>query len=312
MNAFDTAYRHFYSFCGKTIDAKDFDYLCVPLQMSVKSVSFRLYSELDPSSCEEPFCRFLRRRNMLRYAEEVLEPGTGLRGDSRPAGSRRSGRMADDPIAVDRALPRQEARDDLTPFRRRFDYALSGLTPGNIRDLLAETDKKLEITPETRALRNRLLEFDTGSEQPGTDGQKNRLCHLGLAYERGHLTTVKYYFTFRRSNMMNRLRGQISEEYDHLLERAVTLSQDSGADFWMAGLDTGQAGCKYKIYLRHFPGLQLSDKQVVHCGDEILRGQLAEIQDWYREHPEFWFVGIALGSDQEGRNTVNLYFSGAD
>ncbi len=204
--------------------------------------------------------------------------------------------------------------------RERFDYALCNRNHRNISSLLAETDRIFPIESEVRMLRDKLLKHGRLAEAYGCFVKKENesihrkdreiwLCHLGLAYENGKLNTVKYYFSSQSQELFQQLHGQISTEYDALLEHADFVRKNTGAAFWMVGLDTGKQDVKCKIYLRRYKDLQLPVESPFFSDGDTLSRTLFRVRDWYRMHPEVWFEGTAFGLEPCGRRSLNLYFT---
>ncbi len=276
MNALEDAYEQLSRSYAMLIGKKDYDYLCLSCKENTPELTLRLYHEADPSSFTEPFYDFLIRRDMLRYAESILE----------------------------------EAREPFPSENKpkRFDYALCNRSEKNISSLLTETDRAFPIESDARLIRDRILKH-------GSDGslfeahEEIWLCHLGLAYENGSLNTVKYYFTSQNQELFQQLRGRVCAEYDTLLEYADLVRKDIDAVFWMVGLDTGKEGLKYKIYLRRYKDLYLPTEASYFSGRGEMSRTLFRIRDWYKKHPELWFEGTAFGLESSGRCSLNLYFA---
>lgn len=295
MNTIETEYKQFYNSYQHILSSGDYDYLCLHLNVSRGNWAFRLYRETDPSSCEESFCHYLLERKMLRYAETVLDSGADTPNIFGPQGT-----------------------------MVRYDYALSRRTPENIQALLAEIDSVFQIGDESKRLRTRLSvsdhnmgNIDSGSRgqigaDPETGSTESWLYHLGLAYKGSELDTVKYYFTSHDPAVLDMLSGKISMQFDSLLEHAAALVKKDGAQFWMAGLDTGRDTCKCKIYLKHFRSFSSLAGTLREYYEENIQRLFQEILDWSQAHPELWFAGIALGLDLAGDSTVNLYFTSSD
>lgn len=214
---------------------------------------------------------------------------------------------------------RLETVDDTRKtWNGRYDIALYNRNNKNMCWLLNEIKSKADFISPYEEIINHISSMKV-AENP--DYQYSALYHLGILEKDERIQALKLYFTARYENIpdyhsknftyhdkeyLDFLGNCGLDSFSVLKGMACDMLECCGGHLWMAGIDISGNGIgKCKIYLKKMSNIY---EYLKTAFNGIYRDKAEQIAIWNSKNPDFAIMGVAIGIDESGIPSLNLYF----
>ncbi|MDE6086883.1 MAG: hypothetical protein K2G25_00670 [Oscillospiraceae bacterium] len=222
-------------------------------------------------------------------------------------------------IEKDMVYRLETVNDTRKMWGERYDIALYNRTNKNMGWLFGEIKKEAGFMFQYEDIIRNISSMKV-AENP--DYQYSAFYHLGILEKGNRIKALKFYFISRYENISDyHSKNFVYRDEEYLdfwgncgldnFSRLRSMAQDMraycGGHTWMAGIDISENGIsKCKIYLKKMDNVY---EYLKTAFNEIHHDKIEQLEIWNRRNPDFIMIGAAIGIDESGIPSLNLYFT---